>query len=94
MQLRLSFAIATAVEPDILLLDEVLSAGDARFMAKAEQRIENLMARASLLVLASHSTDVIRRFCNKAILLRAGRIAEFGVVESTLSAYEKWVAST
>ncbi len=93
MQVRLSFAIATALEPDILLLDEVLGAGDAQFMIKAQQRIERLMSRASLLVLASHSDDVIRQFCNKAVLLRAGRIEEFGAVESTLAAYEKWVAA-
>src|SRR6516164_5339196 len=93
MQVRLSFAIATAIEPDILLLDEVLGAGDAQFMIKAQQRIEQLMQRASLLVLASHYTDVIRRFCNKALLLRAGRIEEIGPVDSVIAAYERYVAA-
>jgi len=93
MQVRLSFAIATAIEPNILLLDEVLGAGDAQFMIKAQQRIEQLMQRASLLVLASHSTDVIRQFCNKALLLRAGRIEEIGPVESVIAAYERYVAA-
>ncbi|HEV8678169.1 MAG TPA: ABC transporter ATP-binding protein [Stellaceae bacterium] len=93
MQVRLSFAIATAIDPDILLLDEVLGAGDAHFMLKAQQRIEDLMSRASLLVLASHSTEVIRQFCTKAMLLHSGRIEAFGDVESTLAAYEKWVAT-
>ena len=87
-----SFAIATAIEPDILLLDEVLGAGDAQFMIKAQQRIEQLMQRASLLVLASHSTDTIRQFCNKALLLRAGRIEEIGPVDSVIAAYERYVA--
>jgi ABC-2 type transport system ATP-binding protein/lipopolysaccharide transport system ATP-binding protein len=93
MQVRLSFAIATAMEPEILLIDEVLGAGDAQFMIKAEQRIRDLMSRASLLVLASHSPQVIRRFCNKAMLLRAGRIEEFGDVDRTIAAYEKWVSA-
>lgn len=93
MQVRLSFAIATAMDPDILLLDEVMGAGDAHFMLKARQRIEDLMSRASLLVLASHSTEVVRQFCTKAMLLQSGRIAAFGDVESTIAAYEKWVAS-
>ncbi len=93
MQMRLSFAIATALQPEILLIDEVLGAGDAQFMIKAQQRIEELMSRASLLVLASHSPQLVRQFCNKAMLLQAGRIAEFGDVDSTLAAYEKWVAT-
>src|SRR5579863_4617405 len=73
MQVRLAFAIATSLEPDILLLDEVLGAGDAGFMIKAARRIEQLMAKASVLVLASHSNEVIREFCNNAVLLRSGR---------------------
>jgi len=93
MQVRLSFAIATALDPDILLLDEVMGAGDAQFMIKAQQRVECLMSRASLLVLASHSTAMIRQFCNKAMLLRAGRIDAFGDVESTIAAYERSIAA-
>lgn len=92
MQVRLSFAIATAIDPDILLLDEILGAGDAQFMVKAQQRIERLMAKASLMVLASHSNAVIRQLCNKAVYLRAGRIEEFGDVDATIAAYEKYVA--
>ena len=88
-----SMPIATAIEPDILLLDEVLGAGDAQFMIKAQRRIEQLMQRASLLVLASHSTDVIRQFCNKALLLRAGRIEEIGPIDSVIAAYERYVAA-
>ena len=93
MQVRLSFAVATSLDPDILLLDEVLGAGDAMFMIKAQQRIEKLMSRASLLVLASHSNAVIRQFCNKAIFLRAGRIEEYGPVGTTIAAYEKAIAA-
>ena len=93
MQVRLSFAVATSLDPEILLLDEVLGAGDAVFMIKAQRRIEQLMNRASLLVLASHSNAVIRQFCNKAIFLRSGRIEEFGPVETTIAAYDRSVAA-
>jgi ABC-type polysaccharide/polyol phosphate transport system ATPase subunit len=93
MQVRLSFAIATALDPDILLLDEVMGAGDAQFMIKAQRRVECLMSRASLLVLASHSTAIIRQFCNKAMLLRAGRIDAFGDVDSTIAAYERSIGA-
>ncbi len=93
MQVRLSFAIATAIDPDILLLDEVLGAGDVQFMTKARQRIERLMSRASLMVLASHSNAVIRQLCNKAIYLRAGHVEEFGDVDSMIAAYERYVAA-
>ena len=93
MQVRLSFAIATAIDPDILLLDEVLGAGDAQFITKAQQRIERLMSRASLMVLASHSNAVIRQLCNKAIYLRAGHVEEFGDVRSVIAAYDRYVAA-
>ncbi len=93
MQLRLSFSIATALDPEILLLDEIMAAGDAAFITKARQRIDNLMEQASLLVLTSHSSETIRQFCNKAIFLRSGHVEEFGPVESTLNAYEQWLAA-
>ena len=94
MQVRLSFAIATAIDPNILLLDEVLGAGDAHFMVKAQQRIEQLMGRASLMVLASHSNAVIRQLCNKAMFLCAGHIEEFGPVDTVIAAYESGFGSS
>lgn len=93
MQVRLSFAIATAIDPDILLLDEILGAGDAAFTIKARQRIDTLMERASLLVVATHANSLIEQLCNKAIFLRSGRVEEFGPVEKTLKAYEKLLAA-
>jgi ABC-2 type transport system ATP-binding protein/lipopolysaccharide transport system ATP-binding protein len=93
MQVRLSFAIATSLDPDILLLDEVLGAGDAMFLIKAEQRVQDLMRQASLLVLASHSIAVLRRFCNKAVLLKAGRVEEYGEVDTVVAAYERAIAA-
>jgi homopolymeric O-antigen transport system ATP-binding protein len=93
MHTRLSFSIATAFDPNILLLDEVMGAGDAAFMIKAQRRIEDLMRRASLLVVATHANEMIRQLCNKALFMRSGHIDEFGPVESTLRAYQKWLAA-
>lgn len=91
MMVRLSFAIATSIEPDILLIDEVIGAGDARFSNKAKSRIESLMSNASLLVLASHSSATIRTFCNKGLFLLGGRSVFVGDVEEALEIYNRWV---
>jgi ABC-type polysaccharide/polyol phosphate transport system ATPase subunit len=92
MQIRLAFAIATASNPGILLLDEGLGAGDARFADKAKKRVDQLIARSSLLVLASHNNDAIRAMCNKAAHLCEGRIIEFGDVDPVIRSYEQYVA--
>lgn len=89
MLTRLSFAIATAIDPEILILDEGLGSGDARFAERAEKRIEALVARTSIMVLASHSDGLIRSMCNKAILLQPGRTIEEGSVEHVLQAYHR-----
>lgn len=91
MLVRLSFAIATAIDPDILLIDEVIGAGDARFASRARARIENIMSEASILVLASHSSAVIREFCNKGLFLVGGRSFFLGDVEEALDIYRHWV---
>lgn len=87
MQARLSFGLATAVKPDILLLDEIVGAGDAAFIKKARKRIDQLISTANLLVFASHSTDLIEKFCNKILWLDHGKIKMFGDVKPTLNAY-------
>ena len=87
MLLRLGFAIATAIDPEILLLDEGLGAGDARFAARAAQRVHALIERSSIMVLASHSDDLIRQMCNRAILLDRGRILADGPTEDVLEIY-------
>ncbi len=89
MQLRLSFAIATAIEPGILLLDEGLGAGDARFAEQANQRVETLVEKSSALVIASHSERMIEKMCNRAILLNKGRIVAEGPVDEVLAAYDE-----
>jgi ABC-2 type transport system ATP-binding protein len=87
MMLRLIFAVATAVEGEIVLLDEWLGVGDQHFRNKARQRLDDIVARAGILVLASHDVDLIRSTCNRAILLEAGRIAAAGTTEEILGRY-------
>jgi len=89
MLVRLGFAIATSIDPEILLLDEGLGAGDARFAERAKQRVDALIERASILVLASHSDSLVQTMCNKAILLQGGRIMATGGVDEVIEAYQK-----
>ena len=89
MLTRLGFAIATAIDPEILVLDEGLGAGDARFAEKAKKRVDALIQRASILILASHSDALIQSFCNRAILLQDGRVVEEGKVDDVIEAYRK-----
>jgi ABC-type polysaccharide/polyol phosphate transport system ATPase subunit len=93
MRVRLAFAIATAVRPDILLLDEMIGAGDARFIERAEQRLGEFLNRAQIMVLASHSNSIIRKLCNKALLLHHGKLVGFDSVDEVLKAYESLVAA-
>jgi len=87
MVLRLAFAVSTLVDAEILLMDEWIGAGDAAFIQKAEQRLGELVGGAAIVVLASHSEDIVRRTCNKAVLLRQGMIAHVGNVDEVLQAY-------
>jgi len=78
MRARLSFGIATAVIPEILLLDEGIGAGDAGFLEKANRRLNEFVGGAGILVLASHSEELARQFCNKNLLLERGKVASMG----------------
>lgn len=84
MLLRLAFAVSTCVQPDILLMDEWVLVGDTKFMEKANHRVANFVNSSSILVLASHSQEVIRQWCNKAIRLDQGEIVAMGDVEALL----------
>lgn len=88
MQMRLAFGMATAIRPEILLMDEWILAGDAHFMAKARTRVAAFVQRAQILVLASHSASIIREWCNKALYLNAGEAVAFGPVAEVLKEYE------
>lgn len=89
MRTRLSFAIATAMESEILLLDEVIGAGDISFMHKAAERFDQFIARTRILVLASHNEDWILQFCNKVMLLDQGRMVAFGPPADVMAQFRK-----
>ncbi len=80
MTTRLLFGVATATHPEILLIDEVIGAGDADFQVKARKRMSDFAAKASILVLASHSPELMQSFCNRVIRLEHGRIVSDEVI--------------
>lgn len=88
MRARLGFAVATSINPDILLIDEIIGAGDLRFQEKAKERLEGFMGSANTLVVASQSEDVIREFCDRAVLLERGRVSMSGDVDEVLEEYK------
>ena len=87
MQLRLAFSISTVVRPEILLMDEWLSVGDASFVHKAEQRLAELVSTSKILVIASHSRSLIEKTCTRAIWLEHGAIKLDGPVQEVTNAY-------
>lgn len=89
MKTRLGFSVATLVEPDILILDEVLSVGDAKFRKKSEKKIMNMFDKGVTVLFVSHSLEQVKRLCNKAILLEAGQIIASGTVEEVSKIYEE-----
>lgn len=89
MSVRLSFATATCITPEILLLDEWLSAGDALFIAKAKKRMEEFVRLSSVLVLASHSMAMLEEWCNRGIWLELGRVKMMGPIKEVVAAYKQ-----
>lgn len=87
MQVRLAFAISTTVGGDVLLLDEVIGAGDANFMAKAKARITSLIEQAEILVLASHDLGALRSICTRGLVFHHGELAFDGDIESAIAKY-------
>ena len=76
MQVRLAFAVSTSIEADVLLMDEWLAVGDAAFSEKASKRLEQLVERSAILVIATHSMDLVSRVCNRGLRLSQGKIVE------------------
>lgn len=91
MFIRLAFSISTAIAPDILLLDEVVAAGDAKFLKKATQRLDELLDKVKILVYVSHSMKSIKDFCNTCIWIDKGEIRLYGEVNKVVSEYLKFV---
>ena len=89
MKSRLGFSIATVVSPKILILDEVLSVGDAKFRKKSEAKIMSMFDKGVTVLFVSHSLDQVKRLCNKAILLEKGKIISHGSIEEVSKVYEE-----
>lgn len=89
MKSRLGFAIATAVQADILILDEVLAVGDAKFRKKCEAKIKEMFANGTTVLFVSHSLPQVKKLCDKALLLEHGRVAAYGDTERIARVYEK-----
>lgn len=90
MFLRLAFSISTAIAPEILLLDEVVAAGDAAFIDKASARMQKMVNEVNILVFVSHSMSQICSFCNKCIWMENGKIREFGEPDLLTKKYMKY----
>jgi lipopolysaccharide transport system ATP-binding protein len=87
MVLRLAFALATAIRPQILLMDEWFLAGDSEFIAKARDRLEDMVRGAEILVLSSHADAIIMSWCTRVLWMDQGRIRRDGPPEDVLEAY-------
>ncbi len=91
MTARLAFSIATTVEPEILIIDEVLSVGDAKFQQKSREKMNSLLDEDATVLFVSHSTQQVRDMCNKAIWLEKGELITRGDVDEVCDAYEKFI---
>ncbi len=92
MLIRLAFSIATAIEPEVLLVDEVLSVGDMAFQQKATKRMKEMMATASLMVMVSHDLHSIKNLCTRVLWMEHGKIVLQGDPTTVVSAYQASVA--
>jgi lipopolysaccharide transport system ATP-binding protein len=87
MMVRLAFAVQVHVEPDVLIVDEALSVGDARFQAKALTKIEEILRRGTTLLFVGHDLSAVRSFCNQAMLLDKGRVIKSGIPDDVIADY-------
>ena len=88
MRARLGFSIATVVEPEILILDEVLSVGDAKFRKKCEKKMQGMFDHGVTVLFVSHSLEQVKRLCNKAILLEHGELIAQGDIKEVAAIYD------
>lgn len=89
MKARLGFSIATAVEPDVLILDEVLSVGDTKFRKKSLAKVQSMFEDGVTVLFVSHNIEQVKSICNKAILLEKGKIIARGSTEEVIPVYEE-----
>lgn len=93
MSVRLAFSIATAIEPELLLIDEVLSVGDVAFQEKARRRMVEMMSKAKILVMVSHDLNSIAKLCQRAIWMDHGAIREMGPAAGLVAQYDQFYTS-
>jgi len=86
---RLGFAVATQVNPDILIIDEILGVGDFQFMQKSQARIDELLSKGATVLLVSHSAETIKQLCTRAMILHQGQIFDIGSVDEMCDTYQK-----
>lgn len=91
MLVRLAFAITTAVTSEILLFDELIGAGDATFVDKAQARLQKFVEKSSVMVVATHSADIMKKWCNRAMVFEHGNMMYDGTVDNALAEYKKLV---
>lgn len=91
MKSRLGFSIATAVTPDILILDEVLSVGDAKFRKKSEKKVMDMFDDGVTVLFVSHSIEQVQRLCNKAMILEHGKMVAYGDIGKVAGIYETMI---
>ncbi len=94
MLVRLAFSIATAAEPEILLVDEVLAVGDLAFQIKARERMRKMMENARILVVVSHELSSLNKICNQAVWMDHGTIHMVGPTDEVVKAYTKYMEKT
>ena len=87
MMVRLAFSIATAIEPEVLLVDEVLSVGDMAFQEKARMRMQEMIAKAKLIVVVSHDLANLAQLCDRAVWMDHGRVRQVGPIADIINAY-------
>lgn len=88
MMVRLAFGVATALRPEILIMDEMIGAGDAAFIDRANERLESFVGAAGIMVVATHSPGILKQWCNKGILLEKGRLKALGDVDDVIELYD------
>ena len=88
MVMRLAFAVATAVRPEILIVDEILSVGDARFQEKSRKRMLEMMSGGTTVLFVSHELEQIRKMCSKVVWLEHGTVKAFGPAKEICDQYE------
>ncbi|HWH88322.1 MAG TPA: ABC transporter ATP-binding protein [Pseudomonas sp.] len=94
MFIRLAFSVSTAINPEVLLLDEVMGAGDINFAHKAQERMKKFMTQGKILVFSSHSPDLVSDFCERTIWLEKGRLRMDGKTDQVLKAYSENYSAT